>query len=57
MLYCKLALLAEHWRFLAAAAYNSCWTESAGWLLKGSIWAVFQDDSACITLDVVGCSC
>ena len=31
--YCKLVLLAEHWRLLGAAADGSGWTEWAGWIL------------------------
>ena len=31
--YCKLVLLAEHWRLLGAAADDSGWPEWTGWLL------------------------
>ena len=31
--YCKLVLLAEHWRLLGAAADGSGWPEWAGWIL------------------------
>ena len=31
--YCKLVLLAEHWRLLGAAADDSGWPEWASWLL------------------------
>ena len=31
--YCKLVLLAEHWRLLGAAADGSGWPVGAGWIL------------------------
>ena len=53
--YCKLVLLAEHWRRLGAAADDSGWPEYAGWLLESSSGAVLQADSAGRTLEAVGC--
>ena len=55
--YCKLVLLAEHWRRLGAAADNSGWPEWAGWLLEGSIEGLLQPVSAGRTVEAVGCSC
>ena len=55
--YCKLFLLAEHWRLLGAAADNSGWPEWAEWLLEGSSEGLLQAGSAGRTLEAVGCSC
>ena len=67
--YCKLVLLAEHWRLLGAAADDSGWPEWAGsadgsgwrewagWRLQGSSEGLLQAGSAGRTLEVDGCSC
>ena len=55
--YCKLVLLAEHWRLLGAAVDGSGWTEWAGWRLEGSSEGLLQAGPACRTLENVGCSC
>ena len=55
--YCKLVLLAEHWRLLGAAADGSGWPEWAGWRLEGSSEGLLQAGSAGRTLEAVGCSC
>ena len=55
--YCKLVLLAEHWRLLGAAAVGSGWPEWAGWQLEGSSESLLQAGSAGRTLEAVGCSC
>ena len=55
--YCKLVLLAEHWRLLDAAADGSGWPEWAGWRLEGSTEGLLQAGSADRTLEAVGCSC
>ena len=56
-LYCKLVLLAEHWRLFGAAADDSGWPEYAGWLLEGSSGGLLQAGSAGRTLEAAGCSC
>ena len=56
-LYCKLVLLAEHWRRLGAAADDSGWPEWAGCLMEGSSESPLQAGSAGRTLEVVWCSC
>ena len=55
--YCKLVLLAEHWRRWGAAADDSGWPEWAGWLLEGGSGTLLQAGSADRTLEAVGCSC
>ena len=55
--YCKLVLLAEHWRQLCAAADHSGWPEWAGLLLEGSSEGLLQAGSAGRTLEAVVCSC
>ena len=55
--YCKLALLAEHWMLSGAAADGSGWPEWAGWRLEGSSEGLLQAGSAGRTLEAVGCSC
>ena len=40
--YCKLILLAEHWRLFGAAADDPVWPEWAGWLLEGGSWHLIK---------------
>ena len=55
--YCKLVLLAEHWRMLGAAADGSGWPEWAGWQLEGSSEGLLHAGFAGRTLEAVRCSC
>ena len=55
--YCKLVLLAEHWRLLGVAADGSGWTEWPGWQLEDSSEGLLRAGSAGRTLETVGCSC
>ena len=55
--YCKLVLLAQHWRLLGAAADGTGWPEWADWRLEGSSEGLLQAGSAGRTLEAVGCSC
>ena len=56
-IYCKLVLLAEHWRLLGAAADDSGWPEWAGGLLEGSSEGLLPAGFAGKTLEAVGSSC